>query len=107
MLREQGYVVLEARDGTEALQRIEEHTESPIQLILTDVIMPGLDGLELVERVLAICPSIKIVFTSGYFNSAPFRPELYGTNVGFLPKPFSLSELERKVREVLDGPYEG
>ena len=103
VLRSQGYNVLEARDGAEALQIVIHRTDPPIQLILTDMIMPGLDGLELAEQALLAYPGIKIVFTSGYMDDTLIRPEIYGANVGFLPKPFSLSALEHTVREALDG----
>jgi len=96
-----GYTVLEAEDGEDALRVLEEH-DDPIDLVVTDVVMPGLDGPGLVERLRSDNPSLKVVFMSGYAEDS-FRKQLEesGGEVHFLPKPFSLPQLAGMVRKVM------
>ena len=99
-LRNKGYKVIEARSGEAALDLIRNAAET-IDLLITDVVMPHMDGPGLVREVREINPEMKVIFISGYTEDA-FRQRL-DSDVGieFLPKPFSLKELAAKVRDVL------
>lgn len=99
-LRNKGYKVIEARSGEAALDLI-RNAEEPIDLLITDVVMPHMDGPALVREVREGNPEMKVIFISGYTEDA-FRQRL-DSDVGieFLPKPFSLKELAAKVRDVL------
>jgi two-component system cell cycle sensor histidine kinase/response regulator CckA len=103
-LRDKGYRVVEARDGLEALNYLEsmvDSTESKIDLLITDVVMPVMDGVELVKRVHEILPHLPIIYISGYAEDS-FRQKVgEEDNIHFLPKPFSLKELARKVKDVM------
>ena len=99
-LRNKGYRVLEANDGEHALDVINEF-DDPIDLILTDVMMPGMDGHTLVRLILEELPSIKVILMSGYTEDS-IPGEISGdASINFLAKPFSLQELASKVKEVL------
>jgi len=99
-LRNKGYKVIEARSGEAALDLIRDAAEA-IDLLITDVVMPHMDGPGLVREVREINPKMKVIFISGYTEDA-FRQRL-DSDIGieFLPKPFSLKELAAKVRDVL------
>jgi two-component system cell cycle sensor histidine kinase/response regulator CckA len=99
-LRAQGYRVLPARDGEQALTLAAAH-DGPIHLLITDVVMPGMSGRELVERLQADRPEIRVVFTSGCTDEAGLHYHLHKPGVVFLQKPFPLQMLARKIREVL------
>jgi PAS domain S-box-containing protein len=101
ILRERGYSVLEAADGMEALRIAGEFTEE-IHLVLTDVVMPGMSGKELVSQLKAVRPAIKALFVSGYTDNAIVHHGVLDSNVAFLQKPFSADGLARKVREVVN-----
>ena len=96
-----GYKVLATADGVEALKLIES-TEERIDLIVTDVVMPRMSGRELIERVSAIKPLIKVLFMSGYTNDAIVNHGVLDGSTWFIQKPFAFDALARKVREVLD-----
>ncbi|MBE7557365.1 MAG: PAS domain S-box protein [Anaerolineales bacterium] len=100
-LKSKGYTVLEARHGDEALLLAGQH-QRPIDLLLTDVIMPQMSGRDLTERLKAFQPSIKVLFMSGYTDDAVVRHGLLTAEVEFLSKPFSPDTLAAKVRRVLD-----
>lgn len=95
-----GYKVLDACGGEEALELVAEH-DGPIDLLISDVVMPGMEGPELVNEMRKRMPDLRVIFISGYaeesFRNAPDRPE----DCLFLPKPFSLKQLTSKVKEVL------
>jgi CheY-like chemotaxis protein len=95
-----GYFTLVARDGAEALQIVEDYANS-IQLIVTDVIMPGMTGPRIVELVAQNRPQIKVLYISGY-SDAVTRHGLTGPGRAFLSKPFSPEVLLRRMRELLD-----
>jgi PAS domain S-box-containing protein len=99
VLRRQGYQVLEAATPRGAIKIFDEHHAS-IDLLLTDVVMPDMNGPSLAQRLVAIRPSLKILFISGYADVAS-PLDASGPNVGFLSKPFQASTLAAKVREVL------
>ncbi|QDU36806.1 Blue-light-activated protein [Maioricimonas rarisocia] len=101
ILADCGYAVLEAPDGTRALQLAADH-EGPIQLLVTDVIMPGKGGREVAEELVAARPDLKVVFVSGYTDDAVVRHGVQESRVNFMHKPFAAVELARKVRYVLD-----
>jgi PAS domain S-box-containing protein len=102
VLVSQGYQVLETANGEEAQRVAAEHT-GPIQLLVTDVVLPGLGGPVVAERLKALLPSLKVVFLSGYGESAIVRHGVQHADGPFLPKPFIPSALVRLVRETLDG----
>jgi two-component system cell cycle sensor histidine kinase/response regulator CckA len=99
-LRNKGYRVIEAKSGEAALARIRNGAEK-IDLLITDVVMPYMDGPSLAREVRALHPEMKVIFISGYTEDA-FRRHLdSGAGIDFLPKPFSLKQLAAKVRDVL------
>jgi CheY-like chemotaxis protein len=101
-----GYHVFEARHGAEALQVWHEHGAS-IHLIITDVVMPVMNGPEFVRRARATRPNIKVLYMSGYTEQGFTALDLLSPNDGFLPKPFVPNALTRKVREILDSSAQG
>lgn len=101
VLEMSGYTVLTAADGTEAIRLFEQHT-SPVDLLVTDVVMPGMNGRELANRLLMRCPGLKMIFISGYADNPVVREGTGLASVGYLQKPFTLDALTRKVREVID-----
>ena len=105
MLVQNGYRVLEARDGHHALRVCETRPE-PIQLVLTDLVMPNMQGADLAERLRRARPDLRILLMSGYANES-VAPRLGRDAVAFLPKPFTSVELVEKVRQVLDAPWSG
>jgi len=101
-LRNKGYRVLEAVDGEHALVVINEYDDA-IDLILTDVMMPGMNGHMLVRLVLEELPKTKVILMSGYAEDAIPGEISVDASINFLPKPFSLQELASKVKEVMLG----
>ena len=97
-----GYEVRLAADGDDALETLD--TAGPVDLLLTDVMMPGLGGHELAARVRARYRTTRILFTSGYAENAIARKGVLAAGVQFIAKPYSLRDLATKVREVLDEP---
>jgi two-component system, cell cycle sensor histidine kinase and response regulator CckA len=102
VLRRYGYTVLQARDGAEALSIVQQHT-GIIHLLVTDVVMPGLSGRDLAERVAIICPAIRVLYSSGYIPST-IKGVTGHDGRALLPKPYPPLTLVRTVREVLDAP---
>jgi CheY-like chemotaxis protein len=98
MLEHYGYRVLEAADGEQALRISAEH-EGPIELMITDVMMPRIGGDELARRLTGLRPTMKVIFISGFAEDAAQR---LGAEAVYVQKPFAPSALLRKVREVLD-----
>ena len=101
ILREYGYRILEAQDGEEAVRLFEQH-EGPIHLLLTDVVMPGMNGRELAERLQPLQPKMKVLYMSGYTDNAIVHAGVMEPGMAFIPKPFTPKDLASKVREVLD-----
>jgi len=100
-----GYAVLTAADGTQALQALERHGQ-PVDLLLTDVVMPGMSGRQLAQEVARRKMARRTLFISGYTDEALGRHGILQPGLAFLNKPFSHAALAHKIREVLDGPIE-
>ena len=100
-LDNQGYTVLEAADGAAAVQICVAH-QGTIHLLLTDVIMPGMNGRELAQRVSEIRPNMKVLYMSGYTENAIGQNGTLDAGIKLLQKPFTLHALKATVREVLD-----
>lgn len=98
-----GYTVLEAGSAEEALSLVESQGHA-IHLIVTDAVLPGLSGKELAARVHAKRPAIKILYTSGYAPAVIAPHGVLEPGTAFLEKPFTIEDLARKVRDVLDTP---
>jgi PAS domain S-box-containing protein len=100
VLRRHGYVVLEARHGVDAVRMAERHPDD-IHLMITDLVMPHMGGRDLVERLAAVRPKMKVLFMSGYTDHALMHRDLT-PGTAFLQKPFTPETFVRKVRSVLD-----
>lgn len=101
-LRNKGYHVVEARSGEDALALLRAEPPQPVDLIITDVVMPQMDGPSLIRAVREILPTVKVIFISGYAEER-FRDAFGAADATeFLPKPFSLKQLAAKVKEVMD-----
>lgn len=103
ILEVEGYNVLVASQGHEALE-ICEQKQGPLHLLITDVVMPGMGGPQLVERLTASCADVKVLYMSGYTDDAIVHHGVLDPGVAFLQKPFTPDAVVRKVREVLDAP---
>jgi PAS domain S-box-containing protein len=103
ILEMNGYRVLEARHGAEAIEISERH-RGPIQLMVTDVVMPQMSGRELAQRLQPVRPDMRVIYMSGYTDDAIVRHGVLGEGIAFLSKPFTPDALALKVREVLDAP---
>jgi CheY-like chemotaxis protein len=104
ILTNQGYTVLRAMNGQEALRVAREHKGLPIRLVITDVIMPQMGGKVMAEWLKSNNPNLKILFTSGYTDEAIVHYGVLDPGVAFLSKPYTPAALTRKVREILDTP---
>ena len=105
-LRVRGYKVLEAPGGEEALELVRNHP-GPIHLLITDVVMPNMDGPTLVRNLKRIRPEIAVIFMSGYAEEAFRRNDQNTADMHFLPKPFGLKQLAAKVKDVLSAAPKG
>jgi CheY-like chemotaxis protein len=102
VLREAGYTVFEAGNGVQALQLLRQRGGSVPDLLVTDVIMPEMDGRRLAEEVRQLYPKIKIIFISGYTEDVIGTEGVLNPDVVLMQKPFTPATLAKKVREVLD-----
>jgi PAS domain S-box-containing protein len=100
-LETQGYKILEAEDGAAALQIVDGH-QGAIDLLLTDVIMPGMNGRELATHVTNLLPNVGVLYMSGYTENAVGLDGTLDAGINLLQKPFSLPALKERVRELLD-----
>lgn len=99
-LRELGYVVVQASSGAEALALLPEQPR--VDLLFTDVVMPDMNGRILAERVRDARPGLPVLYTTGYTRNAIVHNGVLDHDVAFLPKPFTVEQLARKIRQVLD-----
>ncbi len=104
ILQMNGYTVLEANGGMDALQICQQH-EGLIHLLLTDVLMPEMNGQNLAERVTALRPHIRVLYMSGCIDSALITLSDRKTEIAFIQKPFTPDALARKVREILGAAH--
>ena len=102
VLHAAGYEVLSARNGLEALETFRS-AANPVQLLITDIVMPGMYGRELAEKLTTAHPGLKVLFVSGYTENGALRPGGLAEGAAFLSKPFLPETLMRAVREVMDG----
>ncbi len=100
-LESQGYTVIAAEDGADALRILDKH-HGPVDMLLTDVVMPGMNGRQLAEHLRVLHPSMHTLFMSGYTDDTVVRHGILQAEVAFLQKPYTPSSLLRKVRQVLD-----
>lgn len=101
-LRRNGYTVLAAESGREALEVVRNHAGT-IHLLITDVVMPDMDGPELVKQLSSIRPDTPALFMSGYMDDTLGDRGVLSTNANFIQKPFSPRAIAKKVRDILDG----
>jgi signal transduction histidine kinase len=102
ILAAQGYEVLRASNGQEALHLARDHKGAPIRLVITDVVMPLMGGKVMADWLKTAYPDLRILFTSGYTDDAMNQQGALDPGVAFLPKPYAPAVLIRKVREMLD-----
>jgi signal transduction histidine kinase/CheY-like chemotaxis protein len=100
-LRELGYTVVEAADGEAALAKLAALPR--VDLLFTDIVMPGMNGRELADQVRAARPATRILFTTGYTRNAVVHNGMLDAGVAFLAKPFTIDQLARKAAEVIEG----
>jgi signal transduction histidine kinase/ActR/RegA family two-component response regulator len=103
ILRQAGYTVLEASRGSVALE-LAEQQQAPIQLLLTDAVLPGIHGAELAAQLCAIRPDLRVLYVSGFTENSVIVHGVVASGVSFLPKPYRAEDLLRNVREALDAP---
>jgi CheY-like chemotaxis protein len=101
VLEERGYTVLEAASGDDAMALVHQHA-GRIGLVLTDVVMPGMSGRELVQHLVAARPDLRVLYMSGYTDDAVVHHGVLTASMAFIGKPFPPLALARRVREVLD-----
>jgi signal transduction histidine kinase len=102
VLEAQGYQVLAAPNGQDALRVADEHRGDPIALVVTDVIMPRMGGKAMAESLQTTSPDLKVLFTSGYTEDDVSHDGVFDEGIQFLPKPYTATSLALKVRELLD-----
>jgi hypothetical protein len=102
ILESNGYSVLQAADGPSALELLRRHSD-PVELLVTDVVMPGMSGPEVAKAVISMRPGTHVLYISGYTDQAIGHHGVLEPGIAFLQKPFSADELARKVRAILDG----
>ena len=100
MLTRLGHKVFLARSGPDALSIFQEHREK-IDLVILDMIMPGMSGAETFERLKAIDPGVNVLLSSGYTPNGPAQDILRRGCRGFIQKPFTIEQLSQKIREIL------
>ena len=100
VLRELGYCVLEAPDGHVGLELLRKRPE--VDLLFTDVVLPGLNGRELADQALKLRPDLKVLFTTGYTRNAIVHNGRLDDGVSLITKPFTFEGLASKVRKMLD-----
>jgi two-component system, cell cycle sensor histidine kinase and response regulator CckA len=101
ILESAGYRVLQSRNAAEAISTFQEY-KTIVRLLLTDVVLPGQNGRDLANDLRIVCPNLRIIFISGYPENAVTEHGIQEDGMFYLPKPFSLQALTRKVRQVLE-----
>lgn len=101
VLKQKGYKVLESESGEDALRVVEGH-DGPIDLLVTDVVMPNMGGKDLADRLQSIYPQMKVIYMSGYTDNTIAHHGVLERGLNFIEKPFTLEVLAHKVREVLN-----
>lgn len=102
-LRRSGFAVLRAQSGEAALEQF-DRSEVPIDLLLTDVVMPGMSGPMLVDRLLSLQPNLPVLFMSGYDDRQVVQRYVLKEGFALLPKPFDITALHAKIRDLLPTP---
>ena len=102
VLRNQGFSVVEASDGVDALQVLQDMDMGPMDMLLTDIVMPRVGGSELAEKVQCQRPDIKVLFTSGFIDDSPVLETASGPGSAFLQKPFTSQSLINAVVGILN-----
>ena len=102
VLRAEGYTVLEASDGVQALRLVQGHECEDLDLLFTDVVMPVMSGWELANKVRECRPGIRVLYTTGYTGDAVGFASMHQNGTGFIEKPFTPAELARQVRLLLE-----
>ena len=100
-LADQGYATLEARNAEEALERCKEHRSSPVNLMICDLVMDEMNGVELARRLRTVHPRLKTLYLSSHSESSVLYRGIPLTDIRFLPKPFKLKELISTVNDLL------
>ncbi len=101
MFERNGYTVLSAATPTEAMEKAKEHSGS-IDLLMSDVVMPEMNGRDMAGQITALYPDIKLLFMSGYTADIIAHQGVLDDGVAFIQKPFSMADLTKKLRGVLD-----
>ena len=99
-LKKEGYTVLTAEDGTNALEIARSHEET-IDLLITDVVMPGINGKELSDQTIKLFPRMKVLFVSGYTSDLLKGHDIAEGSMSFLAKPFNTKQLLQRIDELL------
>ncbi|CLP60897.1 Blue-light-activated protein [Mycobacterium tuberculosis] len=105
VLKELGYEVIEALDGNQAIPIIEGRGR--IDLLVSDVGLPGLNGRQLAEIAITARPSLRVLFITGYAATAASRPDFLAPGMEMITKPFAMDDLAQKVREILTSRQNG
>ena len=100
-LESAGYRVLKTRNAAEAINAFRQY-KTIVKLLLTDVVLPGQNGRDLANDLRSVCPKLRIIFTSGYPENVVTQSGMQEEGMFYLPKPFSLQSLTRKVSQVLE-----
>jgi two-component system cell cycle sensor histidine kinase/response regulator CckA len=103
VLKANGYTVLVAASGRDA-ERVARDTAGPIHLLMTDVVLPGINGRQVAQLLTGVRPGIRVLYLSGYTDNVIVHHGVLDPGVAFLQKPFTPAVLGRRVREVLDNP---
>jgi DNA-binding NtrC family response regulator len=101
MLERKGYTVISAATPAQALEKAQNHAGA-IDLLMTDVVMPEMNGRDLATKITALYPEIRLLFMSGYTANVIAHQGILDKGVAFIQKPFSMAELAEKIREVID-----
>jgi len=104
VLEKNGYKVLEAHNGEEALRIVQGRNGNPIHLVVTDVVMPGMNGRQLAERLVSLQPKIKVLYMSGYTDDAIVHHGVLDPGIAYIQKPFIPDAFAHKIRQILDAP---